>query len=99
VILRAALLVVGGAFMLWKAHAARGAARAPGGLGADETVLLSRVALVETLVGVLALAAAALALLALRARRPTRTLKLQDLEPSVKTADRPGPGDDVRPPL
>ncbi len=75
VLLRAVLLVVASAFMLWKAWAAHLAAAA-GGPGA---VLLSRVALVEALLGVLGLAAAAVALLALRTRKRTHTLRLSDL--------------------
>jgi hypothetical protein len=47
-------------------------------------LLLRRVALVEALVGVLALGAAAIALLALRPRRHHRLLRLRD-------PDRPGP--------
>lgn len=93
VLLRAALLVVGGVFMLakaWEAHAAA----ADAGAGA---VLLQRVALVEALVGVLALAAAGMALLALRPRRRARTLRLRDLAPpprevSAPARDAPGPG-------
>jgi hypothetical protein len=75
VLVRAALLAVGGAFMLWKARAAGQAAR--GELDGD-ALLLRRVALVEGLVGVLALCAAVIALLALRRRRRRRTLNLGD---------------------
>jgi hypothetical protein len=74
VLVRAALLAVGGAFMLWKARAASQAAR--GELGGD-ALLLRRVALVEGLVGVLALCAALIAVLALRGRRRRRTLNLR----------------------
>jgi hypothetical protein len=80
VLLRAALLAVGGAFMLWRAWEARAAGAAAEG---GEAVLLSRVALVEALVGALALVAAGVALLALRRRPRTHTLHLGDL---------PGPG-------
>lgn len=75
VLLRAALLTIGGAFMLVKAWQAWDAARSPGG----DPVLLRRIALVEALVGVLALVAAGVALLALRRRRRTHTLHLDDL--------------------
>ncbi len=78
VLLRAALLVVAGAFMLWKAwgtHLAAGAAA-----GSAEALLYSRMALVEALLGVLGLAAAGVALLALRSRKRTHTLRLSDLQ-------------------
>lgn len=78
VLLRAALLVVAGAFMLWKAwgaHLAAGAAA-----GSAEGLLYSRMALVEALMGVLGLAAAGVALLALRTRKRTHTLQLSDLQ-------------------
>ncbi len=77
VLLRAALLAVGGGFMLWRAWQARTAARE---LGPDG-LLLSRIALVELLVGLLALVAAGVALLALRRRGRRHTLRLKDLEP------------------
>jgi hypothetical protein len=48
----------------------------PGG----DPVLLGRIALVEALVGVLALVAAGVALLSLRRRRRTHTLHLDDLD-------------------
>lgn len=76
VLLRAALLLVGGAFMLVKAWQAWAGARVPGG----DPVLLGRIALVEALVGVLALVAAGVALLSLRRRRRTHTLHLDDLD-------------------
>lgn len=78
VLIRAVLLLVGGGFMLVKALAARRAAGAVA-LPAD-AALLERIALVEALVGVLALAAAGMALLALRRRKRTRTLQLKDVE-------------------
>ena len=84
VLIRAALLWVGGAFMLakaWSAH--RGAAL---GEPAD-AILLSRMALVEALMGVLAFAAGAVALLSLRRRPRSHTLRLEDVAPP-----RPGPG-------
>ncbi len=63
--------------MLVKALDAHRAA-ADAGAGA---VLLERVALVEALVGILALAASAMALLALRRRKRTHSLRLRDLDP------------------
>ncbi len=78
VLIRAALLLVGGAFMLVKALEAR---RAAGAVATPaDAALLSRIALVEALVGVLALAAAGMAILALRRRKRTRTLRLKDVE-------------------
>jgi hypothetical protein len=93
VLLRAALLVVGSVFMLAKAWEAHGTA-ADAGAGA---ALLRRVALVEALVGVLALAAAAMALLALRPPRRAHSLRLRDLDPapregSAPARDAPAPG-------
>jgi len=79
VLLRAALLLVGAAFMFWRAWEARAAART--GAGAPQALLLERVALIEGLVGVLALAAAAAALLALRRRPRTHTLRLRLEDP------------------
>ncbi len=78
VLLRAALLAVGGGFLLWKAWEARAAARAAEGPAAT---LLTRVALVEVLMGALGFVAAAVALLALRRRGRTHTLHLGDLPP------------------
>jgi len=62
--------------MLWKAWGAHLAARAAAGSSA---VLLSRVALVEALLGALGLVAAGVALNALRTRRRTHTLQLSDV--------------------
>jgi hypothetical protein len=78
VLLRAALLLIGGVFMLVKAWEARGAAASDAGPG---RLLLERVALVEALVGILAVAAAGMALLALRRQRRGPSLRLRDLEP------------------
>lgn len=78
VLLRAALLVVAGAFMLWKAWGTHLAARAAA--ESSGAPLLSRMALVEALLGILGLAAAGVALLALRTRKRTHTLRLSDLE-------------------
>lgn len=89
VLLRAALLIVAGAFMLWKAwgaHLAAGEAA-----GTSGALLLSRIALVEALLGILGLVAAGVALLALRTRRRTHTLRLSDLERSASDEGaRPG---------
>lgn len=87
VLLRAVLLVVGGGFLLWKAWGAHLAARAAG--ASPEALLLSRVALVEALMGSLGLVAAGLALLALRQRKRTHTLQLGDL---AKRSEDEGPG-------
>jgi hypothetical protein len=76
-LLRALLLVVAGGFVLWKAWGAQQAARSAA--GTSDAVLLSRLALVEGLLGLLGLAAAGLALLALRRRARTHTLRLGDL--------------------
>jgi hypothetical protein len=74
-LLRAILLVVGGAFMLWKAFDANRGARS---LADGDALLLQRIAIIEALVGVLALGAAAFAVAALRPRRRKRTLDLHD---------------------
>lgn len=71
---RAVLLAAGGAFMLWKAYGATRAARTFAGGDA----LLLRIAMIEALVGVLALGAAAIAAAALRPRRRRRSLDLHD---------------------
>jgi hypothetical protein len=73
-LLRAILLVVGGAFMLWKAFDASRGARS---LADGDALLLQRIAIIEALVGVLALGAAAFAVAALRPRRRKRTLDLE----------------------
>ncbi|HYG69286.1 MAG TPA: hypothetical protein VD838_16560, partial [Anaeromyxobacteraceae bacterium] len=76
VFLRAVLLVVGGAFMLWKAV---DAFRSASGSAGDEGVLLEWIAAVEALVGVLALVAAGVALRSLRPRQRKHTLVLRDV--------------------
>ncbi len=78
VLLRAVLLLLGGGFMLWRAWEAHRAAGAADGM--PSAVLLSRVALVEALLGALALVAAGVALNALRVRKRAHTLRLSDLE-------------------
>jgi hypothetical protein len=71
--------------MLWRALEAWREARGAGP-GAADALLLSRVALVEALVALLALGAAALALGALRPRRRGHTLRLGDLAPGPRDA-------------
>jgi len=89
IVLRALLLLLGGAVMLWRAQGARSDARAALASGAENAQLLSRVALVELLVGLLALGAAVLALLALRRRRPRHTLRLSDLGTGASSPGEP----------
>jgi hypothetical protein len=74
--LRAVLLVVGGAFMLWKGADSYRAASHVGGSGDD---LLAWIAAVEALAGVLALTAALIAFLSLRPRQRKHTLVLRDV--------------------
>lgn len=76
ILIRAALLWVGGGFMLAKALAAHRAVRLA---EPADAVLLGRIALVEALMGVLALAAGVVALLALRRRPRAHTLHLEDV--------------------
>jgi hypothetical protein len=76
VVLRAFLLTVGGGFMLWKAWE-----NAQGAGAAGDALLLRRVALVEALVGVLALGAAVIAFLSLRQRPRRRSLSLRHRAP------------------
>ena len=85
VIVRVALLAVGGAYMVWRALDARSASR---GLGGGDALLGSRLALVWALVGALALLTAAAAALSLRPRGRKRTLKLGE----VPSAGDPPPG-------
>lgn len=77
VLIRAALLLIGAVFMLVKAFQAH---RAAGTVPPADALLLERIALVEALVGALALVAAGVALLALRRRRRAHTLHLKDVE-------------------
>ncbi|HEX8908166.1 MAG TPA: hypothetical protein VF805_03125 [Anaeromyxobacteraceae bacterium] len=74
--LRAALLAVGGGYMLWRAVEALRAARA---LQGAEAALASRMAVLWGLMGALALFTAAAAALALRPRRRRKSLHLDDL--------------------
>lgn len=85
VLLRAALLVTGGVFMLARALEAR---RGAGEVPPADAPLLSRIALIEALVGVLALCAAGMALLALRRRKRPRTLDLKGVEPPGEHSSR-----------
>jgi hypothetical protein len=71
--LRVALLAVGGVFMLWRAAEAW---RASNALESGAAALQNRVALIEGLVGVLALLTAAGAALSLRKRRRRASLQL-----------------------
>ncbi len=73
VVLRAALLAVGGAYMAWRAWAAH---RAAAGLDPADALLRERFAVVWALVAVLALATSAVALLALRTRHRRHSLHL-----------------------
>jgi hypothetical protein len=73
VLVRVALLTLGGVFMLARAWEAHRAARLVGDSGA---LLASRVAVVWALVGVLALVTAVGSALALRRRRRRATLHL-----------------------
>lgn len=94
VLIRAALLWIGGAFMLakaWSAH--RGAALSE----PADAVLLSRLALVEALMGALALAAGIVALLSLRRRPRAHTLHLEDVAPPRPRPSGP-PRDGAGPP-
>jgi hypothetical protein len=83
VVLRAVLLVTGGAYMLWRGLSLRG-----GGEGLDPAGALhrQRLALVWILVAVVAFATAAAALLALRPRRTREPLRI-----GRGDADGPGP--------
>ena len=74
-LLRVILLAIGGAFMLWKAYDASRGARA---LAGGDALLLQRIAMIEALVGVLALGAAMFAAAALRKRHRRRSLDLHD---------------------
>ena len=73
VLLRAALLFTGGAYMLWRAWASWSGAA---GLEPSDALLQRRFALVWALVGILALGTAAVAVLSLRRRPRRRTLHL-----------------------
>jgi hypothetical protein len=74
VLLRAALLLGGGGVMLWRAVEARRVSRL---LSAADAALQDRVALVEGLVGLLAVLTGLAALLALRPRRRRHTLHIE----------------------
>ncbi len=87
VLLRAVLLVVAAAFMLWKAWGAHQAALAAA--GTSEAVSFSRLAVFEGLMGLLGLVAAGMALLALRVRKRTHTLRLGDLQKGSHDREAP----------
>jgi len=78
VLLRAALLLVGGAYMLWRAFEARRLARL---LAAADAVLQQRLALVWALVGALAILTGLGVLYMLRPRRRRRTLQMGEQPP------------------
>ncbi len=75
VLLRAALLLGGGAWMLWRAWGAHAASER---LPAADALLTGRIALVEALVGALAVLTGVVALSSLRPRARRRTLRLRD---------------------
>jgi hypothetical protein len=85
--LRAALLALGGGYMVWRAVLARGAS---GGLEGGDALLGSWLAAVWFLVGVLALVTAASVALTLRRKPPRRTLQLHDLAGGDRPADAQG---------
>lgn len=78
VLLRAALLLVGGAYMLWHALQARRLARL---LRAADAVLQERLALVWALVGALAILTGLGVLYMLRPRKRRQSLVLGDRPP------------------
>jgi hypothetical protein len=87
VLVRVALLVLGGAYMLWHALELR---RGTQGLEPAEALLRDRFALLWTLVAVVAFATAAVALLSLRSRPRRRSLHLDRGEGAVP-GERPPP--------
>jgi hypothetical protein len=80
VLLRLVLLLVGAAFMAWKAWETELASHAAG-LAPGAALLLHRIALVELLLSVLALGTAAAAGLAVRRRTARRPLGLAAPKP------------------
>jgi hypothetical protein len=90
-LLRAALLTVGGLFMLWRAWEARAGARA-GDLDPGAALLLDRVAWVEALVGVLALATAVVAVVSARRRTRRHLLHLDGVAPHAGGDEPPDGG-------
>jgi hypothetical protein len=87
-LLRAVLLLVGGGFMLWRAWEARLASRA---LAGTARLLPERIALVEALVGLLALLTGVAALLQLRRRERRHSLHLRGEAGPPPPRDAPGP--------
>ncbi len=83
VLLRAALLLVGGAYMIWRALHARSLARL---LPGPDALLQQRLALIWALVGALAILTGLGALYLLRPRRHRQTLTLGPRPPG----DGPG---------
>lgn len=93
-LLRAALLVLVGAFMTWRGFETRATAGQPG-VDAAAAVTLSRIALVEWILAGLALLTAGAALLSLRRKPRQHSLHLGgDDEPPAGPAG--GPGESVR---
>jgi hypothetical protein len=93
-LLRSGLLFLGGGFMLWRAWEARAVARLVPG---PERVLGERIALVEALVGALAVVTGAAALLSLRRRERRHSLHLPPgarppLHPGAEGPGVPRPG-------
>lgn len=78
---RIGILAAGGGFMLWKAWEAQAAARGMGPGLAGQRLLAERIALVEGLVGLLALLLAAGLTFTLRRKPPKRTLTLPRSDP------------------
>jgi len=98
-LLRSGLLFLGGGFMLWRAWEARAVARL---VPAPERVLAERIALVEALVGALAIVTGAAALLSLRRRDRRHSLHLPPAarpppRPAGDAPDRPERGPAARP--
>jgi hypothetical protein len=84
-LLRIALLLVAAAFMGWKAWEAWRGSAAPG-LDPGAALLLHRVALIEALLAVLAIATALAAGLALRTRPHRKLLRLDEAPPGPPPA-------------
>jgi len=93
-LLRAALLLLVGAFMAWRGFDTRATAGQPG-VDPAAAVTLSRIALVEWFLAVLAAVTAAAALLSLRQRPRQHSLHLRGGAPGPgEGAEAGGPGGD-----
>jgi len=88
-LLRAALLLVVGAFMAWRGFDTRATAGQPG-VDPAAAVTLSRIALVEWFLAGLAVVTAAAALLSLRRRPRQHSLHLGPVEPDPGEVAAPG---------